>query len=89
MFDRRRIGAARGIECGNAVLTDDLVRRAWALHMTHGYGGRRVAKLLNTSPHAVRRVLERDAWKHVPRPTPDECRQLLAAEAELAAMGVR
>ncbi len=89
MFDRRRIGAARGAECGNAVLSDNVVRRAWALRLVHGYGARRAAKLLGVSQYAVNHVYHRGGWSHVPRPTHDECRQLLATDTELEVMGVR
>ena len=89
MFDRRKIGAARGVECGNAVLTEDVVRRAWALRLTRGWGARRTASQLGVSCFAIHHVFHRGGWSHVPKPTEAECRQIAAAEAELEALGVR
>ena len=58
------IGAPRGEEHVNSVLTDDLVREIRREH-SRGVGCRRLARHYRVSPGHIYRIIKRRAWAHV------------------------
>jgi hypothetical protein len=65
MMARRKISPAHGIECYNAILSDDVVREIRRVASDNKWGARRTAKHLELTVDAVKGVLAGKTWKHV------------------------
>lgn len=77
-FDRRNVNTTQGIKCATSILNDDIIRQIWAMRLTNGWGQVRIARAIAQNKHTVKHIINGRAWKHVAKPSPDECRTILA-----------
>jgi hypothetical protein len=75
MFARRSVRTPRGEMKANAVLTADQVKQILALKVC-GLGTKAIADRTGFSFFAIRGVVERKTWKHIPFPTREEADEL-------------
>lgn len=77
MMDRRRVPVHCGEEIYNAKLTDDAVRKVFAIHFVRGFGAKRIAQMFGVSRKTIDSVLARETWKHVSIPSLEESQRIV------------